>query len=79
MTGMLKAHIRKDSCLLVIQILTIGFKFDPSLVVTFFVILVASDGLNFIIHSRFSRSRQLGGHMPAFRLGVPPRYKANKL
>ena len=31
------------------------------------------------IDSRFSRSRQLGGHMPAFRLGVPPRYKANKL
>ena len=30
--------------------LTVGFKFDPSLVVTFFVNLVASDGLNFVIH-----------------------------
>ena len=32
-----------------------------------------------IIFSQFSRSRQLGGRMPAFRLGFPPRYKANKL
>ena len=32
-----------------------------------------------VIYSRFSRSRQLGGRMPVFRLGVPPRYKASKL
>ena len=31
------------------------------------------------INSRFSRNRQLGGHVQPFRLGVPPRYKANKL
>ena len=27
------------------------------------------------IYSWFSRSRQLWGGMPAFRLGVPPKYK----
>ena len=31
------------------------------------------------IYSRFLRSRQLVGCVPAFRLGIPPRYKANKL
>ena len=31
------------------------------------------------IYSQFLRSRQLGDRVPAFRLGVPPRYKANKL
>ena len=29
------------------------------------------------IYNRFSRSRQLGHRVPAFRLGVPPRYNVN--
>ena len=32
-----------------------------------------------VTYSRFSMSKQLGGRVLAFRLGVPTRYKANKL
>ena len=31
------------------------------------------NGNKFVIYSRFSRSRQLGGRVPVFRLVVPPR------
>ena len=31
------------------------------------------------IYSQFSRSRQLGGRIPAFRLGVPPRFISHSI
>ena len=37
---------------------------------------VSREVANFL---RFSSLWQLGGCVPAFRLGVPPRYRANKL
>ena len=55
-------------------------KLSPILVhIKTMVLIDSNNHQNKDMYSPFSRRRQLGGRVPALRLGVPPRCKANKL